>query len=786
LLEVITPGALSSGEGDHIAAQVYQPDRQVRQVDDALVDRLDYWRSEALRYSKGVVEIDDRLQTLFAQLFVLRTVEDRGLAGGLPRLETVLFANGEANLDALWHIFEEARERVGSDLFDEAATEGLPATVIGGIIKDLYIPRDLPTHGARYNFAWMDADVLGRAYEKYLSTVYVPVRTLPQLAFFEHPLRDVSRTARQVVGVYYTPPFVVETLASQCLEAVLGDGDVTSSAAPQLEDSTAEAKPAGRIPRVVDFACGSGSFLVAAVDVLLTRLRERDVRRNWAHELVNGRHILGVDVDERAVTLARLNLWTRFAQEPDPLPLPRLEEVVVRGDALSASTWESLPEKYDVVLGNPPFLATGRTPSREELAARFKTAQGRFDYSYLFVELAIQKLRVGGRLGMVVPNRLFRNRDARTIREILTAETDLVAVVDFGAQQIFEGATSYVGSIIAEKRQEGAPDPASTVRVILVSDASPRYIGATLSRAALDEPFANDMLTAYDAPHPRGVDAWLLLSDRAKAARTHLEAESVLLPELAGIYQGIRTGANDIFIVSAESTTSDPLLRVVNGLEEAALIERALLRPVLFGAEIQRYGRVAESRFIIYPYRNGVLISEAELRDDFPEAWRYLTANRAALMGRTSIEASRLKWYELVRKREEAWLTQPKLLIRDLAPVTSFAPDVSGAFFLVGGTAVVPHDPVLLLPLLAYLNSQTISNYLAEITPSFRGGFQKFEPQHLERVPVPKALAQRGELAERLQELAQEGLTAYANGDEEEASSVDAKVEEAIVQYSTP
>jgi len=53
-------------------------------------------------------------------------------------------------------------------------------------------------------------------------------------------------------------------------------------------------------------------------------------------------------------------------------------------------------------------------------------------------------------------------------------------------------------------------------------------------------------------------------------------------------------------------------------------------------------------------------------------------------------------------------------------------------------------------------------------------------------VPVPKALAQRGELAERLQELAQEGLTAYANGDEEEASSVDAKVEEAIVQYSTP
>lgn len=764
LLDVVTPELLSTGEGDHIAAQVYAPDRQVRAVDDALVDRLDFWRSEALRYSRGVAGIDDRLQTLFAQLFVLRTVEDRGLANALPRLESVLRSSGEADLSALRNVFDQGRTVVGSNLFDEDATGDVPAVVIGGIIKDLYFVRDVPTAGARYNFGWIDADVLGRAYEKYLSTVYVPLRAIPQLALplMEQPVRDVTRSARQVVGVYYTPPFVVQTLASQCVEAALADD---------------------HIPRVVDFACGSGSFLVAAADVMLNRLRERDPDRNWAQELVDGRHILGVDVDERAVTVARLNLWTRFTHESHPLPLPRLDEVVVHGDALSVATWEDLPERYDVVLGNPPFLATGRTPTREALASRFRTAQGRFDYSYLFVELAVQKLEVGGRLGMVVPNRLFRNRDAQILRELLTAETDLLTVIDFGAQQIFEGATAYVGTITAEKRLPDAGDRAATVRVVLVSDASPRYVGATLARAAFGEAFSNDMVSAYDAPHPRGEGPWLLLSERAKTKRAHLEADSVLLPEVAGIFQGIRTGANDIFIVATDPGVTDSLVQIVNGLSESAWIERAILRPVLFGAEIHRYARLAESRFMIYPYRNGAVIPEAQMQEEFPQTWRYLSSARAALAGRTSIEASGLKWYELVRKRDEAWLTQPKLLIRDLAPATAFAPDVSGAFFLVGGSAVVPQDHALLLPLLAYLNSRVVSEYLSEITPSFRGGFQKFEPQHLQRVPVPRGLPEGNQLAEELSRLAQDQLEAHARGDTAVIADLDRQIEEVIRQH---
>jgi len=761
ILEALTPPGVTEGRIERAATQAFKPDRFLRPVDDALVERLDHWRAEALRHSRKVAEVDEKLQTLFAQFFVLRTVEDRQLAPALHPLLSVLGKSGEASREKLHTIFEAARALVGSELFDTDTIEGIPDFILGGIIGDLYVPRQLPLGNYRYNFSWIDADVLGLAYEKYLSTVLMPVAVGAQLGFFQQPMRDVERVSvRKAGGVYYTPGYLVKYLADECLADLIG---------PDLDPEN--------IPRIADFACGSGSFLVAAADVLIRRLRQIDPNRNWARELVTGKHLIGVDVDEKAVTMARLNLWTRFAQEPQPLPLPRLEEVVVHGDSLGAEVWQRVPEKYDVVLGNPPFLALGQTPDREELAARFRTAQGRFDYSYLFVELAVSHLKPSGELGMVVPNRLFRNRDAGTLREILTGETSLRTIVDFGSNEVFEGTSAYIGTIVTAKRANEAEAPPQRVRVIAVNDVAPRFLGALLSRAS--EPGAelrNDSLVAYDAPHPHGAAPWLLLSDSAKLARSTLEELSVPLGEVAAIFQGIRTGANDIFIVQIESSEGT-LARVVNGLGESGIVEAALLRPAIFGSDIQKYDLVKPTRFLLYPYKSGVVIPETELREQFPRALEYFGAYRDLLSGRGSIKAGGLRWYELVRKRDEAWLTQPKLLIRDLATETSFAADQSGGTFLIGGTAVVPAEAEMLLPLMAYLNSRLITGFLAEITPSFRGGFQKFEPQHLQKVPVLRDVMSPGATADALGALAGRILVANAENDASAREQAEAEVE---------
>ena len=732
VFQAITPTGLSEGQLDEIATRAYTPDKFLRAVDDTLVHRMDYWRDQTLRFSRQIENIDEILQTLFAQLFVLRTVEDKRLAPELNPLSTILKSGMHVDKQGLSQLLRDAQRVVGSELFEVDTLSYVPEESLGGIINDLYVPYHLPS-GDRYNFAWIDADILGHAYEKYLSTVLSPAPLSLQKGLFEEPIREVERvTVRKSGGVYYTPNFLVQYLSERSIEE-LGDLDPRN------------------LPRVADFACGSGSFLVAATNAIIRQLREVDADRNWARELFEGRHIIGVDVDERAVIATRLNLWIRCAEEPHPFPLPRLADAIVLGDSLGEEVWQKIPDTYSIVLGNPPFLATAQTPGREELSGRFITAQGRFDYSYLFIELAVKHLERGGLLGLVIPNRLFKNRDAGLIRELLTSQADLCTIVDFGSTEVFVGTSAYIGSIIARRLSPEPVIEATTVRVLQVSNLTPQFITALLMAADNYEGgFQNSVLTAYDAPHPRGRDPWVLLSPVERRFRARLDDVSERLDSVAGVYQGIRTGANDIFIVQAEVVGDSRFVKVVNGLGDTGVVERALLHLVVFGSDIQRYDVVQADKFLIYPYHSNVVIPEQELRNSFPKTFTYLERYRDLLAARGSIEAGGLRWYELVRKRDEGWLNSPKLLTRDLAMETSFAPDLRGDTYLVGGTAVVPTDLQLLLPLLAYLNSSLVNDFLRQITPSFRRGFQKFEPQHLNRVPVVTAVFDNSDLLARL------------------------------------
>lgn len=764
VLTAITPEGVATGRLDQVAARIYMPDRFLTPVDDALVARLDHWRLEALRFGPAAGELDEDLHTLFAQFFVLRAVEDRRLAPEIPPLESTVEQG--VDVERLRDLFSLAREVIQSQLFADDLLHHFPNFVLAGIIHDLYTPSQLPRGSQRYNFAWIDADVLGRAYEKYLANVYMPVAPHPQLHLFDdQPVREVEPVSvKKSGGVFYTPDYLVGTLTEQAIQRVL-----------------TEQRDSDFIPHIVDFACGSGSFLVEAVSVLLRRLRERDPHHNWARTLIEGKRVVGIDIDPRAVTLSRMNLWIRFTDEPDALPLPSIAEVVVVGDSLGEEVWDTLPKTYDVVVGNPPFIATGSIQSREELGRRFRTAQGRFDYSHLFVELAVHRLAPDGVLGLVVPNRLFRNRDAGAVRQLLATETDLIAIIDFGPNEVFERTSAYIGAVVARKRSSPDSPRQVTVRVVLVSDVSDiRYLGGALAKAIMSNTeFPVPALSAFDIGHPSGGRAWVLLSPSARGARLRLEQDSVLLGEFAGIFQGIRTGANDIFIVRLESTDGS-LATVTNGLGDPAILETALLHPAVFGSDIQRYGLLRPERMLLYPYQRGVVLSEVELQKKYPAIYKYLTAYRDLLSGRSSIAGSGLRWYELVRRRDEVWLSSHKLLTRDLATRTSFALDADGQVFLIGGTAVVPPDMQSALPLLAYLNSSIANEYLIELTPSFRGAFQKFEPQHLAQLPVPAFLTEPNETAVQLGVLAQEALQARLEDREERGRKAEAEIDRIV------
>jgi len=282
VLRAFSPENMADGEPDRLALGRYPNPTLLQPVDDELVDRLDAWRDEALKSALSHSGVDEHLQILFAKLFVLRTIEDRGLAPQVTPLSAATDGPTTLQVRNLLKTFREARQHICSDLFDDVNIAEIPHYVISGIINDLYFPQKLSFTGARYNFSWIDSDVLGLAYEKYLSTILQPRPPTPQLDLFRESYRDVARiSVRRAGGVYYTPTYLTKYLAGKCIDNFL------------------RSAPDGSIPKIIDLACGSASFLVAAVDTLLDKFKARDPSKNWAREFIDGGYINGVDIDER-------------------------------------------------------------------------------------------------------------------------------------------------------------------------------------------------------------------------------------------------------------------------------------------------------------------------------------------------------------------------------------------------------------------------------------------------------------------------------------------------------
>lgn len=202
--------------------------------------------------------------------------------------------------------------------------------LLGALFKLCWLRE--PSGLSRVNWRDMGADELGYVYEGLLELV-------PQITqdgrTFSFAGADESRgNARKTSGSYYTPDSLVEILLKSALDPVIESTIARSPGAPAkaLLDLA-----------VVDPACGSGHFLLAAA----RRIAERVARlqsngtptpENYRHALrqVVGGCIYGVDLNPLAVELCKVALWME-AVDPG-LPLTFLDAHVREGNALLGTT----------------------------------------------------------------------------------------------------------------------------------------------------------------------------------------------------------------------------------------------------------------------------------------------------------------------------------------------------------------------------------------------------------------------------------------------------------------
>lgn len=222
------------------------------------------------------------------------------------------------------------------------------------------------------DYANMDAEELGSVYEALLELVPAISESPWQFRFVG--LDDGETTAgnlRKLTGSYYTPDVLVQSLIESTLKPVI---------AQRLKDNHHQPRDALLSMRIIDPACGSGHFLLAATRTLAREVAQLDAEESeptpeqFQHALrdVVQHCIFGVDVNPMAIELCRTALWME-ALEPGK-PLTFLESHIQAGNALvgvfdPAVLEHGIPqEAFDAIEGDDKELLKRLRKSNKAMA----------------------------------------------------------------------------------------------------------------------------------------------------------------------------------------------------------------------------------------------------------------------------------------------------------------------------------------------------------------------------------------------------------------------------------
>ncbi|MCK4295938.1 MAG: N-6 DNA methylase [Candidatus Marinimicrobia bacterium] len=298
--------------------------RGTAEVDDAFLSEIESWRDMlarniALRNSQLENRVlNDVVQKTIDRILFLRICEDRGVEN-YGQLMALL--NGANIYSRLSKLFLRADERYNSGLFhfsseknrqdpDEISLQlSIDDKHLKDIIKRLYYPE------SPYEFSVLPADILGQVYERFLGKV---IRLTPG----HRAVVEEKPEVRKAGGVYYTPTYIVDYIVKNTV------GKLLEGKTPKQVEKL----------KILDPACGSGSFLLGAYQYLMDwylkeytaddpekylksrspkiyQIRSGDWRLSTTEKkriLLN--NIYGVDIDTQAVEVTKLSLLLKVLE----------------------------------------------------------------------------------------------------------------------------------------------------------------------------------------------------------------------------------------------------------------------------------------------------------------------------------------------------------------------------------------------------------------------------------------------------------------------------------------
>ncbi len=683
-------------------------------VSQNLFDDLKSWRANLFKNYKAfnpifsAAQIDEAVLRLLNRLIFIRTAEDREVEDNRLR-SLVRVLKDKKQIKALDRelaaLFHELDETYDSELFARHFSEELqiPPTDLEEIIEGLY-----QKNYTRYNFNALDADVLGTAYEQYLG--YVVAESEGETHVQE------KRAKRKSQGIYYTPTFVTKYIVQQTVGKYLDEHGYNPS------------KPL----RVLDMACGSGSFLIEAFDVIddfvakqrghaqrgevdfHDRMRQLEVLQNC---------IYGVDKDKQAVEVARLNLLLRGLHSREKLPML---ENIAHGDSLHQETFETnfshimIDGGFDVIVGNPPYVRQETLGEEFKAYAKqnFETFASAADLYIYFIEQAHKLLKTGGYFGMIVSNKWMRSNYGKSLRGYLTRESEIVEIIDFGELPVFENAATFPVIIITRKAKTN----------------NQKLLYAQIKRLDF-ESLTNEVKNIGSMLDERALQGgnWTLTNNNEQNIFDKMRQSSLLLGEYVQekVYFGIKTGYNDAFVI--DRPIKDRLVSQDPKSSE-------LLKAFVVGDDVRKYHINTRDAYLIRIPKGFTNANMGKSKD----AWKWFESSYPAIAKylKPFEDAAKKRqdqgdyWWELRACDYYDEFEKPKIIYPDIAKESRASFDTTGLYF----SNTIYFIPLDDLYLLALLNSKLIFAYFKRIAAVLgdadKGGRLRWFRQDIMKIPV--------------------------------------------------
>jgi len=675
-------------------------------------------------------ELDESVQRLLDRLIFIRNCEDRKLEE--PKLNPALREwEGRGRgilLTSIGEVFTYFDEEYNSNLFKEHLCDQVEISngVLADIITGLHQTRD---NTVSYDFSAIEADVLGKIYEQYLG----------------HILRKTAKRAnvkeggkkRKEHGIYYTPTYIVDYIVRNTLGELLKDRKV------DVEQI-----------RVLDPACGSGSFLIKAFDVLDEYWKNKDkdyeqIKFESAGGTTFSRksktvknNIFGVDLDRQAVEIAQLNLLLKIAERRHRLPM--LQDKIRCGNSLiddqevakdKAFRWEDKFKEimddggFDVIIGNPPYvrIQTLEKNQVDFFNSHYDAATRNYDIYGLFVEKGLSLLKEGGVLGFILPSKFFSADYGEGLRKVVSENKYLYKVVDFKDFQVFEGATTY------------------TCLLFLKKAVNESFEYATLEHENVVNTVDSSILKFSKLKHPPQNERWTFTSNKKENILSKILRNELTLKDITDrIFTGIQTSADKIYIMRTIKEKKDSIILFSESLNKEVEIERGLIKPFLLGSDIHKYKPPINKRFVIFPYsisgEKPILMQEKFIKKNFPKGWNYILKNKKELENRENGRMKHNRFYAYIYPKNLSRFECSRILMPHCSLKPEFSYDENNIYHTTNVYSIIFNENIEESEMyyLGIFNSKLLAFFMKNKAPQLRGGYINFKPIYISPFPIPR------------------------------------------------